>query len=477
MNRLKLLILTGVILLVAGFSLLAINSQPATAQDEPPDYVGTSECSDCHRDVVRQHDDTAHARTLSDDEDAILANFETGDEARTVQFPGDEAARPFTADDVAFVVGTGKYVQRYLFEVDRNEYRVLPAEWDVQAGEWRALTLAESWEDPAYDWEQSCAYCHVTGYNFERDRWEDDGVYCEACHGGGENHVEEARDAGRNPSEEELTTIRGAIQPGSDSQVCGQCHSRGTSADGRPFPVGYYPGATLTDTFTLVTLTQTDHWWASGHARQMNMQYNEWVGSAHAQNDTDCTDCHNPHSEAEFPDQLVSDGYALCVSCHNQNPAEGSPDPVQEMWEGLPVVDQVLPEPGIHYLAEEGPTCATCHTVTVPVDGGGDRVSHALQPITPTVALTETALRDSCTICHDEVSSPALMQELIDDIQVNTHTRIDTARAAITDTTPAWVITALDFVEHDGSYGIHNYAYSDALLDAVYEALNLYAAQ
>ena len=58
------------------------------------------------------------------------------------------------------------------------------------------------------------------------------------------------------------------------------------------------------------------------------------------------------------------------------------------------------------------------------------------------------------------------MQELIDDIQNNTHTRIDTARAAITDTTPAWVITALDFVERDGSYGIHNYAYSDALLDA-----------
>lgn len=480
MTQLKLLVLTGVFLLVAGFSLLAINSAPVTAQDEPPDTVGASECADCHRDTARLHDDTAHALTLNDDEDAILASFEVGEDVRMVQFPGDDAARPFTADDIEFVVGTGRYVQHYLYEVERNDYRIFPAEWDVQAGEWRPLDYADSWDDPAYDWEQNCAYCHVTGYNFERDRWDDDGVQCEACHGGGEDHVEAARDAGRNPNDEELVEIRGTIQPGSDSQVCGQCHSQGTSADGRPFPVGYYPGATLSDSFTLVSPDSGDHWWATGHGSRMNMQYNEWAASAHAENSVDCTDCHNPHTEdTELPDQLVMEGYALCVSCHNATPAEGEPNPVQEMWEGLPVVDPVAAEPGIHYLAEDGPTCATCHAVTVPVDAG-QRVSHALHPITPGEAVNVPELqdRDSCTQCHqDAVSSPALLQELIDDIQANTQMRIETARAAITDATPAWVITALDFVETDGSLGIHNYAYSDALLDAVYEALNLYAAQ
>lgn len=478
MNRLKLLILSGLVMIVAGFSLLALAAKPVTAQDEPPDYVGASECADCHRDTARQHDDTRHALTLNDDSDAILADFSAGEDARMTQFPGEDAPRPFTEDDVAFVIGTGQYIQRYLFEVERRDYRVLPAEWDTQAGAWRPLTLADSWEDAAYDWEQNCVYCHVTGYDAERERWEDDAVQCEACHGPGEAHVDAARDAGRNPDDEELVTIRGAINPATDSQTCGQCHSRGLGADNLPYPLGYLPGATLTEAFRLITVNDEGHWWPSGHARQMNMQYNEWMSSAHAQNEVECTTCHNPHSEEAFPAQLIAEQYALCTTCHNANPPEGfAPNPVQEMWEGLPVVDQVAPEPGVHYLAEDGPNCYTCHAVSVPVDEGGERVSHALGPITPSVVIDEPELQDSCTHCHGEVPSPALMQELIDDIQSNTQMRIDTARAAITETTPAWVIAALEFVERDGSLGIHNYAYSDALLDAVYEALNLYAAQ
>jgi predicted CXXCH cytochrome family protein len=478
MTRLKLFILSGVMLIVAGFSLLALDMKPATAQDEPPDYVGASECADCHRDVARQHDDTLHALTLQDDSDAILADFEAGEEARMTLFPGEETPRPFTEDDVAYVVGTGQNIQAYLFEVERRDLRVLPAEWDVQAGEWRPLALADSWDDPAYDWEQNCAYCHVTGFDLERGRWEDDGVQCESCHGPGEPHVDAARDAGRNPNDEELIEIRAAINPGTDSQTCGQCHSRGVGADNLPYPLGYLPGEELTDSFRLITVSDEGYWWPSGHARHKYMQYNEWMSSAHAQNEIDCVDCHDPHTEEAFPAQLIAEPYAQCISCHNATPANDlPPNPVQEMWEGLPVVDQVIAEPGVHYLAEDGPSCHTCHAVTVPVDEGGERVSHALGPITPSVVIDEPLLQDSCTHCHTEVPSPALMQELIDDIQANTQTRIDMARAAITDNTPAWVVTALDFVERDGSLGIHNYAYSDALLDAVYEALNLYAAQ
>jgi len=526
MNKLRFFILIGAVLLVAGFSLLALGSLPLSAQDEPPDYTGASECADCHRDLARRHDDSLHALTLNDDEDAILADFDSGEDVRQVQFPGEDAPRAFTADDIAFTVGTGHYVQRYLYEVDNRDYRVLPAEWDVTTGAWRPLTLADSWEDPAYDWEQSCVGCHVTGFDLERERWEDDGVQCEACHGPGENHVDAARDAGRNPNDEELAEIRAAINPAVDPQTCGQCHSRGTSADGRPYPVGYYPGGSLADSFTLVTLDQTDHWWSTGHANQMNMQYNEWVSSAHARSLVDlvdaenadpscltchsadstyiarltaaveagdregaapepltletaqygvsCSSCHFPHVENELAADLAQEPYALCTSCHtNTGYEDGIHHPSQEMWEGTPVVAEVAPEPGVHYLTEDGPSCTTCHAADVPVDAG-QRVSHSLAPIMPGATITETALQDNCTACHAEVESPALMQELIDDIQANTQMRLDTARAAVSDETPAWVIDALDFVEGDGSLGIHNYAYSDALLDAAYEALGLY---
>jgi formate-dependent nitrite reductase cytochrome c552 subunit len=135
----------------------------------------------------------------------------------------------------------------------------------------------------------------------------------------------------------------------------------------------------------------------------------------------------------------------------------------------------VSPEPGVHYLAEDGPTCVTCHAATVPVEAGV-RASHSLAPVMPGAAVNEAMLEDSCSGCHEEVASPELMQALIDDIQMNTQQRIDTARAAITETSPEWVSRALEFVEGDGSLGIHNYTYSDAMLDAVYDELNLFVA-
>jgi predicted CXXCH cytochrome family protein len=321
--------------------------------------------------------------------------------------------------------------------------------------------------------------------------------------------------------------VRAAINPALDPQTCGQCHARGVSSDGRPYPVGYLPGGDLSAAFTLVATDQADHWWATGHARLMNMQYNEWAASGHAESlsrlleydDADdscltchsadsayvarltaeveagdresaapapvtlttaqygvsCTSCHYTHVENDQPTLLVQEPYALCVSCHNNSAiAEGIHHPVQEMWEGLPIIDGVAPEAGVHFLAEDGPTCVTCHTASVPVDAGM-RDSHALMPLLPGVAVTEPMLEDNCSGCHEEVATPELMQALIDDIQANTQARIDQARAAISETPPQWVTDALDFVEGDGSLGIHNYTYSDAVLDAVFAELNLFA--
>jgi predicted CXXCH cytochrome family protein len=516
-----------VILIISGLITLMAQGVPAMAQSVR-DYVGASECSDCHRSLSRDHRETPHALTLreSDDDGALLASFEGGEQARTVQFPGEDAPRPFTADDVAFVVGTGQYVQRYLYEVEDEGYRVLPAEWDVQARAWRRLELAASWDDPAYNWETSCAACHVTGFDVERGRWEDDGVQCEACHGPGEDHLDAVDEGGNNPSDEELALIRSSINDGIDPQICGACHSVGAGPNGEPFPVGYFPGGDLASVFTLVATDQADHWWATGHARITNMQYNEWVASGHAQSlvnilddpnvddsclschsadytytarlidvfedeeregdapempttetaqfGVTCTSCHNPHAEPIPVEEQRAATYTLCVSCHsNENIEEGVHHPVREMFEGTAFIDGILPRVGVHFTTENGPTCTTCHAATVPVNAG-ERVSHALQPILPGAALNVSELVDNCSSCHEEQASPELLQQLIDDIQSHTRQRIDTARAAVTDSTPAWVTTALDFVEGDGSLGLHNYAYSDAVLDAVYTALNLY---
>lgn len=478
----------GIMLVISGVVLLNLMpfTHAVTAQDEEPyylstDYIGADECSSCHRDIAQRHGESGHALTIQEigrNTEIILGDFSAGADARMTQFPGTDAPRAFEVDDIAYTLGTGKVVQRYLYEEERNNYRVLPAEWVVATGEWRPLTLAESWDAAAYDWETSCASCHTTGFNVERGRPEDDGVQCEACHGPGEEHEEVASDAGRNPDDEELIAIRAVINPGTDSQVCGQCHSRGTGPAGQPFAAGYIPGMALAEVFTLAPFEETtsDHWWVSGHARQSNMQYNEWVTSGHgtatngdAAEPVGCTTCHTPHSEETGPAYLVSDSYALCTSCHNDKP-EGNGRPAQEMFEGTVVVEGIPAFAGVHFNTEDGPMCATCHLPEVAVESGV-RASHTFQPV---VTFDVEGLTDSCTSCHGDQANPSAMGRLIADIQAATQLRLDTARSLTNSSSPAWITEALDFVEHDGSLGIHNYTYSDALLDAVYDALGLY---
>lgn len=531
----KMLVLAGVVFLITGFSLLAIGDPVIHAQDfENADYVGAGECESCHQGLARDHEDTAHGQALvktNRRQDAILADFSVGEDARLVTLPGSDAAHPFTIDDIAYVIGDGQGVQNYVYEGDDDVFLVLPAAWNIESASWQPLNWAGQWPDPAYDFTTQCVGCHATGYNPERVRWEDDGVQCEACHGPGENHLEANDDAGRNPSEEELAAIRSSVNPAVDPQVCGQCHSRGTGQDAHAFPIGYLPGQTLTDTVTAPAQDDTAFWWPSGHARQMNMQYNEWVLSGHgsafsilrdspgatddcltchsadaryaqhlidrteagdregaapapatmdtAQFGVTCFSCHSMHSETDQPAQLIADPVALCESCHSNASfsGEGIHHPAQEMYEGTALVEGIEAIPGTHFVAEDGPTCATCHVVEVPIDGGGMRDSHALQLILPGMAASMEGVTDTCSACHSELVDAANLQALIDDIQASTRERVERARTAVTSSTPAWVTHALDFVEGEGSFGVHHYVYSDALLDAVFTELRLFGAQ
>jgi predicted CXXCH cytochrome family protein len=520
MRRLTLWALTfcGLGLLLCGVSLLLFGT-PAYAQDvdlDDAEYVGARECASCHRARLRDHGESRHALTLQDvsrDEDLILGDFEQGEDVRTVQFPDDEV-RPFDADDIAYAVGTGRNIQRYLYEVDRNEFMLLPAQWNVNTQSWEPYTLAEEWPGDAYAFGPNCAGCHTTGIDTRRFRWEDDGVQCESCHGPGSLHVEAADD------DEDLEVIRASIVLNPDPQICGQCHSQGTEPeDSLPYPAEYRPGqADLLDedVFVLVPPDDSAHWYPSGHANQKYMQYNESLLSAHstalasmlesefaddsclqchsgdygfmqrliaryedgdregdppeslttetAQFGIVCTSCHNPHSEGDFPANLWNDTYTLCTDCHS-NPSEGDfiHHPSREMFEGITLVSVIEGVSSAHFTEDEGPRCATCHMPDVPVESAGVRNSHRWTPILPGSA---EALQDSCTTCHTDFVDVAGMQQLVEDIQMSTRARLEAAQAALTDGSPEWVSAALQFVEGDGSLGIHNYPYTEALLKA-----------
>lgn len=524
-NSFYLSIFSGFLCLFAAALLLL----PVTSAQDEPEYEGINECEDCHRDVVRNLAESPHTLTMHDDEDRILADFEQGEAIRMVTFPEEDEPRAFTEDDIEFIVGSGRYVQRYLYEVARNDLRVFPAEWNVLTQEWQPFTLAENWDDPAYDWEDNCAYCHTTGFDVERGRPEDEGVVCEACHGPGSIHAELASDAGRRPDEDELIEIRSAIHVSADAQTCGQCHSRGTNPDGLPYPANYRPGENLSDYFTPVAADDPVHWWNSRHARQPNMQYNEWLTSGHAsalttlvesgsaepycltchsadynrvetvrarvesgdregtapesltpetaQFGVTCATCHNVHAENENHNSFITvESYALCAGCHTDPDAsDGLHHAMRQMYEGTTLIEEVPGIPSAHFSAEDGPNCLTCHMPRVPVDSA-TRPSHTFEPILPGDVLDETTLRDSCSECHAAQAQPAQMRALIDDVQASTQARLDAARAAVSDSTPEWISLALDMVEGDGSMGIHNPEYTNQLLFAAENELGIRAS-
>lgn len=529
MRRLTLWMLTfcGLGLIACGIGVLFIDSPSARAQEnidlEDAEYVGASECGDCHRALSRAHGETAHGLTLQSigrNRDLILGDFSQGEDARMIQFPDDDEPRPLEASDIAYTVGSGRNIQRYLYAISRNEYVVLPTQWNVNTQSWEAYQLGNEWPSDAYAFGPNCAGCHTTGLDTRRFRWEDDAVQCEACHGPGSVHLDVVDDVGRNPDEEEMRQIRASIVLSADPKICGQCHSQGYEPeDNLPYPAEYRPGQNDLldeDVFVLAVPDDDAHWYASGHARQKYMQFNESLLSTHttalasmleseladnsclqchsgdyhlterliaqageeglarepvtletAQFGVTCVNCHDPHSQNNQP----VDTYTLCADCHAKPPDGDSPHhPVREMFEGLTLVSEVEGIPSSHFSAEDGPRCTTCHMPEVPVENAGIRASHRWLPILPG---STDELQDSCTTCHTDFVDVAGMQRLIGDIQASTQTRLEAAKSALTDDSPAWMSVSLAFVEGDGSLGIHNYAYTDALLKRVESELDL----
>ncbi len=520
-------------LVLCGIGLLAVGT-PVHAQEvvledinlESAVYVGSRECALCHRPELLDHRGTRHAVTLRDarvNARVILADFTQGEEVRTIQFPDSEAPRPLEAADIAYALGSGMNVQRYLYEVAPDEYMVLPAQWNVNTGAWEAYGAADEWPHESYAFGPNCAGCHTTDLDTSEFIWEENGVQCETCHGPGSEHVEAVSD--NAPPE----IIRASIVMSPDPQICGQCHSQGIEPDtGLPYPSQYQPGVVnLLDenVFALVPPDDEAHWWSTGHAEQKYMQFNESLLSAHATALTDmqesefadesclqchsgdyrwtqnlialheqgvraeappeqvtletasfgvtCANCHEPHGDAGEASMLRGNAYLMCAECH-ANPPEGDSIhyPAREMFEGVQLVADINASPSAHFTAEDGPRCATCHMPTVPVVQAGTRDSHRWLPILPG---TTEELQDSCTTCHTDFVDVAGMQQLVDGIRGNVQTRLDAANAALTDEHPEWVGEALAFVENDGSEGIHNYAYANTLLLRAESALGINA--
>lgn len=508
-------------------SLESVEALPV-AQVEDAEYVGARRCSTCHDDIAERHATGAHQLALVEAKDAtILGDFAQGEDVRMVTFEEGEDPRPFDADDIEYVIGSGRHVQRYLYKVRRNEFAVLPAEWNVDEGVWQPYRPAESWPDPAYDFNTNCAGCHTTAFDADDGKWEEDGVTCEGCHGPGSIHRELAGDLPDEPTDADLEPVRTSIVNTPDAQICGACHSQGTEPEnGLPFPVAYRPGgALLSDTtFALVAPDDTAHWRASGHGASQNMAFNEWMASGHAtaldtmkaSPDSDdscltchsadatwreaqaasvaagerlgsapapaslenatygvtCASCHSVHEETGFDYGLAQEPVALCESCHSDAALNGTVHhPSKEMYEGVELVQQVRAVPSNHL--EAGANCVSCHMPESLQNGQTwYGASHTMAPARPGTVVEGQP--DSCTGCHSDLSAE-YMASFIEETQARVLDRVTTLQVAVGQNAgaPDWTRRAVAFVVGDGSAGIHNYAYASSLMAAVEVELGL----
>lgn len=383
--------------LVLGFFILILagcGSRQAYAPPKvgPKDYVGSAECGKCHDQIFASWQQTLHSQVIqeinSENQNVVVGDFAN---------PNDLVK--FKREDAKIIHGV-QWKQRYI----DSQWRILPAQWNIDSNSWAPFN-PDTWEKS--DWRKQCAQCHVTGFRIakgqdgkEEYNWKELSVGCEACHGPGGRHVT------AKPAERAGTIVNPSTLPATlAADVCGQCHTRGKSPDGKlGAPVGFEPGMRLgPQHFKIVDKKDDKAWWPNGAVKMHRQQYPEWSESKHKLAGVTCTTCHTVHgSSTKFATKLAPNN--LCQSCHSGISTDS--------------VTGHAPIAG----APQHSNCVACHMAPTgkSADVGDERV-HTFKVIKPQVTVDlgggdPKKQPNSCNSCHyHDKDDPARLQKALDD--------------------------------------------------------------
>lgn len=262
-----------------------------------PGYAGSTRCNGCHDDKYFTWQQTLHAR--------LIQNPRKRPSAVAGDFAHRDPGLTFTIEEVAFTIGS-RWKQVYVSQPMTGTFTILPAQWNVAAGEWVPYQSTEG--GAGSDWLTACGSCHVTGLQTEAEAAEwsftEFGVGCESCHGPSAEHASDPEN----------------VKPfaKADSQVCGACHSRGVSPEGHPFAATFRPGEALADHFAASDSAEVR--WPDGSARLNHDQYRDWtLGNTMAEEPSfSCATCHEVHGPGVDAGQLRKPVNELCLECHSE---------------------------------------------------------------------------------------------------------------------------------------------------------------
>jgi len=435
------------ILLITTIILSAIAVTVGTTILATDDYQGTENCQGCHSGVKGSFPGYAKwAETLHNKihELPTTTNM-VGDYTQTLNYGASytNASASFRVEggkwyvvltpatgqpveyEVVYTYGIG-WKQRYLVKIE-DSYYMTPVQWnlvgykDYSSGTWVAYNPGNWFNadgslkaiNNAFrmkSWDRNCAGCHVVpGFKDNTVELKVTGtdtswvyhwgnnsshtsitVGCESCHG----HPVAAMGSGHVNNLKNLSYDR-------KLEVCGQCHTRGTSNKGTfEYPYDENTGKTYPVGNNLMDyyIIKAGLWPDTETSRQHHQQWVDWKLAKHynAQYNITCVTCHDPHQNTANRHQLkedfrtVTDGVG-CLKCHS-NKAE--------------VVNNI----NTHTKHPQSASiCISCHMPKTATSGKGYDISgHSFKVVSPEktilykgVTTPAKGMPNSCALsCH-----------------------------------------------------------------------------
>jgi len=362
-------------------------------------FLGDEACKKCHEGAFKDWKGSHHDKAMQTvSESSMLGNF------NNFTFKSQGVTSLFFKRDSDYYVNTegpdGKYhdykieytfgvtpLQQYIVKFPNGRYQCLRTAWDTKTNKWFDLypdfKVVHSewlhWSRGGLNWNTMCADCHSTNvrknYDFKTDSYDTKyaliNVSCEACHGPGTNHVEQANKLGSTYKTAGDLKMTSGINPRALVDACARCHMR------REQISEYYnfEGTMLDHYFPELIVPNTYH--PDGQILDEDYVYGSFIQSKMYHNNVTCTDCHNPHST-----KIKFEGNALCMQCH-----------VPEKYN--------RESHHFHQPNSEGAQCINCHMPGKYYMGNDFRRDHSFRIPRPDLSI-KYGTPNACIQCHTD---------------------------------------------------------------------------
>ncbi len=362
-------------------------------------FLGDQACKECHETEFNLWRGSHHDLAMQEaDSISILADF------NDKIFSSQGVTSRFFKKEGDFYVNTegpdGNYydykieytfgitpLQQYIVKFPNGHYQCLRTAWDTEQNKWFDLypdfKIVHSewlhWSRGGLNWNNMCSDCHSTNvrknYDFQTDSYDTKyaiiNVNCEACHGPGKQHVEDAKRMGDSYVDTGTFEMTLNTTPKELVDQCARCHIRREQFS----EFFNFEGTLLDHYFPQVIAEGLYH--PDGQILDEVYVYGSFIQSKMYQNNITCNNCHDSHSL-----NLKFEGNKLCAQCH-----------LPETYD--------TPDHHFHKENTEASQCINCHMPGKYYMVNDFRRDHSFRVPRPDLSL-KYGTPNACSGCHDD---------------------------------------------------------------------------